>query len=211
VRLRSGTSPIFEIPSETSPPAPEIIASSADPEATAPRQPDIASDSDIAIDSDFAGVFFLLNVALALGLYSDFTSPVQCGIALDVWDFLALTGGALAGSADLEDDPIGPLLAALANRREGEPPGAGFVPPDSQPLREWIDATIERIRERLALAGIEDPSRVVRRYGRVTTTPAHLDVYFSLAAHPIEIRIAGLDRNPGWIPAAGRHVAFHFD
>jgi hypothetical protein len=51
----------------------------------------------------------------------------------------------------------------------------------------------------------------VCRYGRVTTTPAHLDVHFSLAAHPIDIRMAGLDRDPGWIPAAGRHVAFHFD
>ncbi|HMC51023.1 MAG TPA: hypothetical protein VKH20_10305 [Solirubrobacterales bacterium] len=78
-------------------------------------------------------------------------------------------------------------------------------------LREWLAGTVLQIRERLALAGLEDPPRIVRRYGRVTTTPAHLDVYFSLAAHPIEIRLAGLDRNPGWIPAAGRHVAFHFD
>jgi hypothetical protein len=189
--------------------APEIIASSAGPEATGPQP--LPIDFDIAIDSDFAGVFFLLNVAIALGLYSDFTSPVQCGIPLDVWDFLALTGGALAEMANLEDDPIGPLLAALANRKEGAPPGADFVPPRGESRSAWLDATVERIRERLALAGIEDPSHVVRRYGRVTTTPAHLDVYLALAAHPIEIRLASLDRDPGWIPAAGRHVAFHFD
>jgi hypothetical protein len=203
VRLRSETGPIFETPSETASPEPQ----ESSPIATEPQP----IDPDIAIDSDFAGVFFLLNVAIDLGLYSDFTSPVQRGISLDVWDFLALTGAALAAIAGLEDDPIGPLLATLANRKEGEPPGTGFVPPDDLSMSEWLDVTVSRIRDRLALAGIEDPPRVVRRYGRITTTPAHLDVYFSLAAHPIEIRLAGLDRNPGWIPAAGRHVAFHFD
>ncbi|HKV11210.1 MAG TPA: hypothetical protein VJ725_23920 [Thermoanaerobaculia bacterium] len=188
---------------EPAPAAPEVpLTSFPELETLKPPQP------DVAIASDFAGVFFLLNAGIALGLYSDFTSPVQTGIDLEIWDFLALTGGALA---DFGDDPIGPLLALLANRQEGEPPGARFVPPEGQTLPEWLAATVERLRERLALAGIEDPSQVVRRFGRVTTTPAHLDVYFSLAAHPIEIRCAGLDRDPGWIPAAGRHVAFHFD
>jgi len=186
--------------------APEVAWSSADLEANEPPLQPV--DVEIAIDSDFAGVFFLLNAGIVLGLYSDFTSPVQCGISLDIWDFLALTGAEIA---DFEDDPIGPLLAKLANRKEGEQPGVDFIPPGGASLSEWVDATVNLIKDRLSLAGIEDPSRAVRRYGRIRTTPAHLDVYFSLAAHPIEIRLAGLDRDPGWIPAAGRHVAFHFD
>lgn len=206
VRFRSDAAPGFDTPLETAPPPPEISANPTDLDITDPPP-----RPDLAIDSDFAGIFFLLNVGIALGLYSDFTSPVQRGISLDVWDFLALTGGALVESADFEDDPIGPLFATLANRKDGERPGAGFVPPDGQSPREWLDMTVSRIRDRLALAGLDEAARIVRRYGRVTTTPAHLDVYFSLAAHPIEIRLAGLDRNPGWIPAAGRHVAFHFD
>ena len=198
--------PTFETPSETVSPEPLELRP-----PIANKPPAQLIDIDLAIDSDFAGVFLLLNVGIALGLYSDFTSPVQCGISLDVWDFLALTGGALAEIEGFADDPIGPLLTTLAHRKEGEQPGAGFVPPDNRSLREWLAATVGHMRERLALGGIEGPSRIVRRYGRVTTTPAHLDVYFSLAAHPIEIRLAGLDRDPGWIPAAGRHVAFHFD
>jgi len=186
--------------------APGAASSFADLEASEPPLQPV--DVEIAIDSEFAGVFFLLNAGIALGLYSDFTSPVQTGIALDVWDFLALMGTEIA---DFEDDPIGPLLATLANRRERERPGVDFIPPDGASLSEWVDATVSLVKDRLSLAGIEDPSRAVRRYGRIRTTPAHLDVYFSLAAHPIEIRLAGLDRNPGWIPAAGRHVAFHFD
>ena len=39
----------------------------------------------------------------------------------------------------------------------------------------------------------------------------HVDVYYSLQTYPTEIRLAGLDRDPGWIPAAGRYVAYHFD
>jgi hypothetical protein len=35
-------------------------------------------------------------------------------------------------------------------------------------------------------------------------------VHLSLSQLPLDLRIAGLDRDPGWIPAAGRSVAFHF-
>lgn len=44
----------------------------------------------------------------------------------------------------------------------------------------------------------------------VRVTATQLDVFFSLHTLPIEIRLAGLDRNPGWVPAAGRFIAFHF-
>jgi hypothetical protein len=27
---------------------------------------------------------------------------------------------------------------------------------------------------------------------------------------PLQIRFAGLDRDPGWVPAAGRFITFHF-
>src|SRR4029453_19226509 len=47
------------------------------------------------IETDFGGVFYLLNAALQLGLYGDFTTPMQPGLALPVWDFLALVGGEL--------------------------------------------------------------------------------------------------------------------
>jgi hypothetical protein len=45
----------------------------------------------------------------------------------------------------------------------------------------------------------------------VHVTATHVDVMLSLADLPIAIRFAGLDRNPGWIPAAGRYLAFHFE
>jgi len=38
-----------------------------------------------------------------------------------------------------------------------------------------------------------------------------VDVIFALADLPIEVRLGGLDRNPGWVPAAGRVITFHYD
>jgi len=46
---------------------------------------------------------------------------------------------------------------------------------------------------------------------RIRVTETHLDVRFTLARLPIQVRLAGLDRNPGWVPAAGRFIAFHYD
>jgi len=36
-------------------------------------------------------------------------------------------------------------------------------------------------------------------------------LFFALAGLPIELRIAGLDRDPSWVPAAGRFINFHFE
>jgi hypothetical protein len=144
-----------------------------------------------------AGVFFLLNLATALGLYDPYGREIP--LDLDVWDFLALTSRALV--PEIEDDEVWPLLTALAQRTEDDP-----LPP-------LDDELLARVRQSLALV-IEDEDAaafVIHQPGHIAVSAAHLDVTFCLAAHPIEIRIAGLDRDPGWIPAAGRHVDFHFD
>jgi hypothetical protein len=46
---------------------------------------------------------------------------------------------------------------------------------------------------------------------RVAATATHVDVFMSLADLPVEVRLSGLDRDPGWLPAAGRFISFHFD
>jgi hypothetical protein len=69
-----------------------------------------------------------------------------------------------------------------------------------------------RLRQALGLSEDEDPGPLVcRQRARVCVTPTHLDVYLSLNELPIAIRLSGLDRDPGWVPAAGRYLAFHFE
>ena len=93
---------------------------------------------EATIETELGGIFYLLNLGLALGLYGDFTTPAEPGIALPIWDFLALLGRDLLNDAPA-DDPVWPLLAALAGRDEGDAPDHAFEPTDHWRLpAEWL-------------------------------------------------------------------------
>ena len=49
-----------------------------------------------------------------------------------------------------------------------------------------------------------------RLAAEVHVSATTLDLQFSLDQLPLAVRVAGLDRDPGWIPAAGRSLCFHF-
>jgi hypothetical protein len=155
-----------------------------------------AVTADTLIHSQYAGVFFLINVAFDLGLLEPWWRAAPTRRPFNVWHFLARVGRAFLPA--IMDDPLWPLLESLAGRRIHSRASKRLV---------------ARIRRRLArgLDAGDPPAFLLRRFGRIAVTAAHLDVFFPLAAHPVEIRIAGLDRDPGWIPAAGRHVSFHFE
>ena len=44
----------------------------------------------------------------------------------------------------------------------------------------------------------------------VTADASHIDVFYALNAVRLDIRLAGLDVNPGWVPWLGRVVTFHY-
>ncbi|MCK9688552.1 hypothetical protein [Scleromatobacter humisilvae] len=232
--------------------------------------------------TSFGGLFYLLNAAIGLGLYGDFTAPAQHGIALSPWRLLAIAGDAWFGD-EFARDALAPWLARMGG---AEPPVArprAWAVPDAA-LQPWghpsvvrYRATARRLRllhpagfvlfdvprsgaapaaqaaalcrERVLLAsasvcidrhaprptgdrwqrwllplmqarlaralGVADDQapidQVCRSEARVSSRPTWVDVTFSLAALPLAIRLAGLDRDPGWIPAAGRDVRFHFE
>ena len=83
-------------------------------------------------------------------------------------------------------------------------------------LERWLLRLIPYLRARLGLAlsldAEEDLSTLLFRHGaRVHLSEAHLDIVLSLEQLPVAIRLAGLDRDPGWVAAAGRFIAFHFE
>jgi hypothetical protein len=246
------------------------------------------------VNTQFGGAFFLCNAALALGLYADFTRPLDRGLELVLWDFLALAASDLGGPA-VRRDPLWPLLAELAGRAQGQRPGVGFAPPSEWRMPvEWLapfatetaDWTWEAGATRLVVRhpagfvlldvlrndlppekqmqaelalyplpsrdgepGIRQTSRgrrvpvsplarwrgwvmpylgrrVARALGdarwqhacqqllclpgRIELNAERLAVYFPLEQLPVAVRMAGLDRDPGWIPAAGRDLRFYF-
>jgi hypothetical protein len=244
---------------------------------------------ELVVETELGGVFYLLNLALFLELYADFTRPREPGIALDPWDLLALLAPRLLVEP-ARGDALWPLLAQLAGRGPRVRPGRGFHPPrqwrtppewlspfdhdgtwrwsaargtlrlvhpagftvaavarTQEPPRRQLARELRRLRPPLPAtrrAGLgREPAHPLTRWtarlaayadarlrralglspedrldavlllrrARVFVTPTHVDVAFQLAQLPLEVRFAGLDRTPGWIPAAGRFVAFHFE
>ncbi len=241
---------------------------------------------EVRIDTEFGGVFYLINLGIFLELYSDFTAPAGRNLTLSIFDFIALLGERLS-QRQIKDDPLWELLAQLTGRTKLDAPGTGFEPPDGwrlpapwleafpdqdrlewmtkggrlrvqhpagfllldipladspvkqlkremmvynataewqlehEPFRfsrsdnsleQWLDWLMPYVLARLRRAlGSADPALLVcAQPASILSTDVHLEVFFALSAHPLEIRLAGLDRDPGWVPAAGRYVRFHF-
>lgn len=178
----------------------------------APREKPVSYPVDPAprIHTQFGGLFYLLNVALALELYGDFTAPRTRNLALSPWDWLAMVGRAWFGD-EIVADPLWTALAELAGRELDQEPGCDFQPPDE----DWFAGHLAQMQERIALAidcaeGNDLPALVCRYAATIEITAGTVHVHLGLCGLPLSIRIAGLDRDPGWIPAAGRDVRFHF-
>ncbi len=240
--------------------------------------------TEAEIETEYGGLCYLINLGLFLELYGDFTMPLHPGLALPIWDFIAVLGARLLGSS-LAHDPIMPLLARLGGREPEAPSGHTWTPPNrwlmapawldpfpqtdgwrystadgrlrivhpsgflvadvrreetaelhplcaaygveampdaelalpaaATPLDRWLDwllpYVVARLQLALGLTADTTPGPILcEQRAQVRVTATHLDVYFALADLPIEVRLSGLDRDPGWVPAAGRFVAFHF-
>jgi hypothetical protein len=162
------------------------------------------------IETEFGGIFYLLNAAIAMGLYGDFTAPRAKNLALSPWDWLALIGRAWCPETFIAD-PVWKALADLAVRGPDEKPDRDSEMPNGW-LDEHLDALNARLRSALGADESIDLSVIVCCHrAQVEVTPSRVDVHLALSDLPLDVRIAGLDRDPGWIPAAGRSVAFHFE
>ncbi|HEX5604228.1 MAG TPA: hypothetical protein VFX63_16830, partial [Pyrinomonadaceae bacterium] len=165
----------------------------------------------VTLETDLGGLFYLINLAIFLEIYSDFSSPVeQFHDDLSIWEFVTIVGREINQDHDLDD----PIWTGLQDLQDLHVNPENLVNPVNKPA--WLTDLLPHIKARLILAlGIESEDSLaeilLHHHAKVTITPTHLDIFFPLADHPIEIRLSGLDRNPGWVPAAGRFIAFHYD
>ncbi|MEZ4771289.1 MAG: hypothetical protein R2844_23080, partial [Caldilineales bacterium] len=79
----------------------------------------------------------------------------------------------------------------------------------------WLRGTLPFVRTLLSslpgLAAADGlPETLLLRSGQVRATRTHLDLYLPLDAASLPVRQSGLDLDPGWVPALGRVVQFHF-
>jgi hypothetical protein len=104
-----------------------------------------------------------------------------------------------------EDQP-GTDLAWLAER--GWPPA----------LLRWLGFVTPFLRWRLARAlGVSQAAEIdlvaelARLPAKIYATDCHIDLVAGLDAIRMPLRLAGLDRSPGWVPGLARVVLFHFE
>src|SRR5262249_2984485 len=109
--------------------------------------------------------------------------------------------------------PNGELSLARGLVDTDEVPLVSNLPPRVERWLRWFIPYVRlRLQRALGLTHPEDVAHIVCKHAaRIFLTATHLDIVFSLVELPIEIRLAGLDRDPGWVPAAGRFIAFHFE
>jgi hypothetical protein len=95
-------------------------------------------------------------------------------------------------------------------------PGKGRPVEPKSALQFWLSRLLPYVQARLNRAlGTTSPGELaallIERPGKISFSPTHLEGSFALAEWPVELRMAGLDRDPGWVPAAGRFVTFRFE
>jgi hypothetical protein len=229
---REPAEPLATAPEPATPPPPTALPEPAsDPVQLWPRALDepppqkqdrARGDFAQGIHTRFGGLFYLLTLALHL-------SPLPLG----PWDFVACAGRRLLllrpiPWAPIDDDPIWPLLEELRGPRTDLAFTGWTLPyrwtadalydgprvPEEPALDAWLDCVVPFLEHRLRLAvgPIDDvASFVLRHEARVHASETEVDVVLCLSDLPIDIRLAGLDRDPGWVPSAGRKIALHFE
>jgi hypothetical protein len=85
-------------------------------------------------------------------------------------------------------------------------------------LTRWLALVLPFLRHRLQLAlqpaatEAFDLAQMLLLYpGRLYVTATHVDLVMRLEEISLPVRLAGLDRNPGWLLDFGRVVLFHFE
>lgn len=174
----------------------------------------------------YGGIFYLVNVFLAQGMYPDFTRPAEAGFPIPLWRLLQLASERLLG-ARFRRDPLHSLLARLADEATVAESPVGdlnelWAPPSTistgrhaDATARWVDGFARWLRRELSAALGYPPLQVARRLActdaRVWLTPSEIVAAYSLDAHDVRIRLAGLDRNPGFLPSAGYSLRFTYE
>lgn len=96
----------------------------------------------------------------------------------------------------------GPIVLAVRSGG-GPPPWPEPVPDAAGLFAAGVDAWCQRHLRRTA-------AEIAARPGAVVVSATHVDVLLPLDTVDVELRRAGLDLDPGWVPWWGRVVIYHY-
>jgi hypothetical protein len=178
----------------------------------APGEPGDADDGRIGAPTAWAGQLFLLATASAADVPRALLDDADLTSRPLAWVMHAIGCAVVPVGAD---DPA--VLAFAGLRPDDEPPSLAWrAPTDAERARvaahtqRWIAVTAARLDPDRR----EDPAavvaRVARRRGRVLAERGWIDIEMPLDTVDIDVRRAGLDIDPGWLPWLGTVVRFRY-
>lgn len=153
---------------------------------------------------EYGGFFYLINpVQRYLQLHPDRCSDMEqtdAGWAL-LWQLAIL----LLGQDKYKLSSDHGLIHLLEQAVGEEPAKALFrVPLKQLPEDIYVALTKDKTLRSLCI------SKRLKKSAHIRLTRSHLDACFSSQCIDLDIRLAGLDINPGWVPWLGRVVHFHY-
>ncbi|MDL0433537.1 hypothetical protein QPM17_20540 [Marinobacter sp. TBZ242] len=148
--------------------------------------------------TNMGGVLYLLNVLNR--------PPIQA-IMEQAWQLLPNGWAWLYRLArELDLDPDDALCDFLAQRLGLE----SVAELESLPQLPERQTLVSLAAQWFSHAELWTPT-LIRVPAELVHTPGHLDMYMDNSQVRLELRLAGLDLNPGWLPWLGTVVTFHFD
>ena len=160
-----------------------------------------------AAETALAGLLFLIHVVGDLDVATELAGVPELAARSPRWSVHRL-GMALAGAKP--DDPAALAFAGVAP--DAPPPGAA----DPGPNRDELDAiaaaaarVVCRLRELLDRPdepGAELLAFVCARRAEIVSDPGWIEAHMPLEGVSPELRCAGLDFDPGWVPWLGTLV-----
>jgi hypothetical protein len=185
----------------------ETVPSSRD---GGPRETAVDNGRRAATTSQ-AGLFFLLRLVDALGLPAEIVTDTVFARRPLAWVLHRL---AIMVAPLTDDDPAALGFAGL--RPDEPPPSADAPVPEPQELvaltllRTRIVAGLRQSLGREAEPEDELLAAVCRRRAEIVADPGWIEVRLSLDEVSTEIRRAGLDLDPGWLPWLGVVMRFTY-
>jgi len=162
--------------------------------------------------SRFGGLLFLIAVLDDLELPEQIIKQELLGVRPFVWVIHQL---ALALAPIEPNDPAALAFAGLSP--DAEPPSEGEAPPSESEARALSALAAHIVARLCSLLEREDQPEgslldfVCCRRGEIVADPGWIEVRLSLDEVVTDIRRAGLDLNPGYVPWLGVVVVFVYE
>jgi hypothetical protein len=161
---------------------------------------DAAASTEFAV-TEWGGLLFVLN--LVDGEVLDPLKSVPFRPAL-------ITIASVLSDASEQDVGVQAFAGCLGAVEQSDAPSVPGLDRTDKAAMAAATGAAKRLLERLADLGFRDAKQVLRRRATLCAEPGWLEAEFSIDDVDLDVRRAGLDIDPGWLPWLGTVVKFRY-